>query len=218
MTRRGHPVLPPPLLLLTDRSQLPPGRSLTETIAACVDAGLRAVVVRERDLEDRERAELVFDLRQVLAPVGGTPLVAAPDVGRPDGVLLRDGEAVPRSRPRLLGRSCHSRDGLHRATRDECDFVTLSPVAESPSKPGYGPPLGRAGLHALTRPPATPAATAPAVFALGGVTAGNAGDWVASGAHGVAVMGALMRANDPAAVTAAILTDLNRQRPRLEEA
>ncbi|MDQ4008521.1 MAG: thiamine phosphate synthase [Actinomycetota bacterium] len=250
----------PPLLLLTDRSQLPTSRRLTDVVAACVGAGLRAVVVRERDLEDRERADLVHDLEAVLAPVGGLLLVGAPELGRPDGVHLRRADAPPRARPWLLGRSCHDAGDLHRAARERCDYVTLSPVAESPSKPGYGPPLGAAGLTALAR--RTPALASPsreapnfpvtgpgnlarhagggrsrvtgpgnlarhaggggsreagalpAVYALGGVTPGNAAQWLDAGAEGVAVMGAVMRADDPAAVVADLLRAVDRD-PRV---
>lgn len=210
----------PRLLLLTDGSQLPPRRRLADVVAEGVSAGLRAVVVRERDLEDRERAELVYDLGHLLQPVDGTLIVAAPQVGRPHGLHLRRTDAVPGSRPPLLGRSCHDAAGLARAARERCDYVTLSPVAGSLSKPGYGPALGRDGVRALTRPRRTEhddasvrghlvgvgATARPAVYALGGVTPQNAADWVAAGADGVAVMGALMRAEDPAAVTADLLS------------
>jgi thiamine monophosphate synthase len=42
------------------------------------------------------------------------------------------------------------------------------------------------------------------VLALGGVTAGNAGEALAAGAEGVALMGAVMRAEDPAELVGAI--------------
>ncbi len=67
------------------------------------------------------------------------------------------------------------------------------------SKPGYGPPLGIAGLAAGCR--ATPSLP---VLALGGVDIGTAGRCVAAGACGVAVMGAVMGAADPRAVVRAL--------------
>jgi thiamine-phosphate pyrophosphorylase len=73
------------------------------------------------------------------------------------------------------------------AARDEgCDYVTVSPVFPTPSKPGYGPPLGLAGLARLT-------GSAPPVYALGGIRPGDAPGCLAAGAHGVAVMGPAMR-------------------------
>jgi thiamine monophosphate synthase len=46
------------------------------------------------------------------------------------------------------------------------------------------------------------------VFALGGITAANAAQARAAGAYGVAVMGAVMRADDPGAVVAALLGEV----------
>ncbi|NIQ52743.1 MAG: thiamine phosphate synthase, partial [Gemmatimonadetes bacterium] len=59
---------------------------------------------------------------------------------------------------------------------------------------GYGPPLGPRALGGLPLP----------TFALGGVTPFNAADCMAAGAHGIAVMGTVMRARDPAGVAAAL--------------
>jgi len=71
-------------------------------------------------------------------------------------------------------------------------FVTVSPVAATLSKPGYGPPLGVDGVRA-----AVAAAGDMPVFALGGVTEDNARSFCDAGAYGVAVMGAVLRADDP---------------------
>jgi thiamine-phosphate pyrophosphorylase len=223
VTGRRAPL--PPLLLLTDRSQVPAHRTLTEVVADCVDAGLRAVVVRERDLEDRERADLVHDLGRLLTPVGGRLLVGAPELGLPDGLHLRSTDPPPRTHAGVLGRSCHDAEELARAVGEGCDYVTLSPVAQSDSKPGHGPPLGADGLESLARHGrgGGPGSLArhgrrgkangdapkfPAVYALGGVTPDNAREWVDAGADGVAVMGAVMRAPDPAAVVARLLRAL----------
>jgi thiamine-phosphate pyrophosphorylase len=201
---RGQAALPP-LLLLTDRSQLPADRGLVDVVDAAVAAGARAVVVRERDLEDHERTELVSDLRKVLAPVAGTLVVAAPTVANPVGVHLRRADPLPRTRPVLLGRSCHDATALARAAAEGCDYVTLSPVASSASKPGYGPALGPDRFAELAKQAGDAHGRRPAVYALGGVTPDNAGDWLAAGADGVAVMGAVMRAGDPGAVVEELL-------------
>jgi thiamine-phosphate pyrophosphorylase len=79
-------------------------------------------------------------------------------------------------------------------------FVTISPVAPTPTKPGYGPPLGVEGVRA-----AVAAAGDMPVFALGGVTEGNARSFCDAGAYGVAVMGAVLRAEDPDAVVRDLL-------------
>ncbi|MGH3384993.1 MAG: thiamine phosphate synthase [Nocardioidaceae bacterium] len=191
----------PRLLLLTDRHQLPAGRRLVDQASLAVEAGARAVILRERDLEDRQRAELAFDLTRLLAEVDGRLIVAAPMLGSPHGVQLRAADPWPRTRPPLLGRSCHNAAEVERARAEAVDYVLVSPVARSASKPGYGPPLGRRAFQRL----ASAGGGRPAVYALGGVGPGTAASWFAAGADGVAVMGAVMRADDPGVVVRALL-------------
>ncbi|HET7326779.1 MAG TPA: thiamine phosphate synthase [Nocardioidaceae bacterium] len=200
----------PPLLMLTDRHQLPPGHALREQVARAVEAGVRAVILRERDLDDRARTELARDLARVLTGAGGQLILAAPRLGLPHGVHLRADDPPPRERPAVVGRSCHSEDEVRRARAEGVDFVLLGPVATTSSKPGYGPPLGMAGLRELTaaHPSRDASMMQPRIYALGGVDASNAADWIAAGADGVAVMGALMRADDPGRVTSDLLSAL----------
>ena len=192
---------PPRLLVLTDRTQAP--RPLVDTVAAAVDAGARAVVLREKDLPDAERRALADELRPVLAAVGGTLVVAGPAGFAPgDPVHLAARDAVPVPRPPLLGRSCHSAAEVARAAAEGCDWVFLSPVFATSSKPGYGPALGPGGFAAL-------AAGGPSAYALGGVRPDDVPACLRAGAHGVAVMGAVMR--DPG-LAAVYLTALSRER------
>jgi thiamine-phosphate pyrophosphorylase len=181
------------LLLLTDRRQS--RQDLAEVVSGAVDGGVRNVVLREKDLPREERAALAEALRAILTPVGGQLIVAGPDPLDGDAVHL---SAVdPPSTAGLVGRSCHHAEDLARLS-DE-DYVTLSPVFPSPSKPGYGPPLGADGLARLCARTTTP------VFALGGVTTPDqVAACLAAGAAGVAVMGAVMRADDPAAAVAGL--------------
>jgi thiamine monophosphate synthase len=189
----------PPLLLLTDRSQLPPGRRLTDVVAAAVRGGVRAVLLRERDLLPSERGQLAEELRAVLDPVLGLLLSASPIVRPAAGVHLRAGEPKPSARAAFVGRSCHDAAELAAALDERSDYVTLSPVAASASKPGYGPALGADRFGALV------ARTPLRVYALGGVTPANAATWIDAGAYGIAVMGSVMRADDPTEVAAAHL-------------
>ena len=186
------------LLVLTDGGQAP--GPLVEVVRARVAGGARAVVVREKGLPPADRSQLVATLAAVVHEAGGTLLVAGglttpPSGGTLDGVHLAAGEAFPASPPPIVGRSCHDPETLRRAAEEGCTYATLSPIFESASKPGYGPALGPDALRGAPLP----------VFALGGVDASNAGRCVAAGARGVAVMGAVMRADDPAAVVAGLV-------------
>jgi thiamine-phosphate pyrophosphorylase len=102
----------------------------------------------------------------------------------------------------LLGASCHSLEEATAAAAAGAGYVTLSPVFESASKPGYGPALGAAGLGAMAARLRIP------VVALGGIAAGNAGACLQAGAAGIAVMGAVMAAADPGTAARELLAVL----------
>lgn len=186
----------PRLLVLTDRSQLRLGRGLVATITECAAAGLTHVVVREHDLAPPARRGLVA----ALAAVPGLCVISSrvPDPAA-HGLHLAAAATGrgpdPAAGCSVVGRSCHNRAEVRRAARDGLDYVTLSPFAASRSKPGYGPALDSAAFADLPLP----------TYALGGIVTGNAAAARDAGAHGVAVMGAVMRAADPAAVVADLL-------------
>ncbi len=178
----------PRLLVLTDRSQLSPGRCLRVQVALCRDAGLTHVVLRELDLQEPQREQLAADL----ADLGLTVIAARRDLAAAAGVhLAADQPTVPG----VFGRSCHDRAEVARAAAEGARWATLSPYATSGSKPGHGPLLPPDAFADLPVP----------TFALGGVSPGNARAARDAGAHGVAVMGAVMRAPDPGAVVGALL-------------
>lgn len=191
----------PELLVLTDRHQA--RATLVETVARAVEGGARAVVLREKDLGGTERAALAERLWQLLAPVGGLLIAASWPVGPTTAVHLAAADPLPAgSLFSPVGRSCHDESEVDAASVEGLDYLTVSPVFPTASKPGYGPPLGLGGLRALcTRTPVP-------VYALGGVGRGTAAGCRDAGAAGIAVMGEIMRADDPAAVVAGILAEL----------
>ena len=190
----------PRLLLVTDRSQLRLGRSLRRTVRECAGAGLTAVVVREHDLESAVRAALVADLASVPGLTVISSRLPAPAA---HGLHLAAGQGVPGEATghTWFGRSCHTPGEVRRAAAEGAAYVTLSPFAVTASKPGYGPPLEPAAYGEAAD------AEVP-VFALGGITPANAAAARAAGAHGVAVMGEVMRADEPTAVVAALLREV----------
>jgi thiamine monophosphate synthase len=131
----------PPLLVLTDRTQA--RAPLPEVVAAAVAAGARAVVLREKDLPLPQRAALADELAALLEPVGGLLVWAglAGSTGR-RAVHLSAADAFPAVRPPLVGRSCHDAAEVARAAAEGCDWVFVSPVHATASKPGHGPALG----------------------------------------------------------------------------
>jgi thiamine-phosphate diphosphorylase len=183
------------LVVVTDRRQA--RAPLPEVVAAAVAGGARWVLLREKDLPRPERLALAEALRTILAPAGGQLIVAGPDPLGGDAIHLAAGD--PPATAALVGRSGHSAAELDRLTSE--DYVTLSPVFPSASKPGYGPPLGLAAFGSLCRRAGRP------VVALGGIeTPAQAAACLEAGAAGVAVMGTVMRATDVCAAVAAIAT------------
>ncbi len=187
----------PPLLVISDRAQA--RRPIEEIAAAVLDGGCRWFSLREKDLPADARRRLLVALVALGHSYGAVVTVhddveAAIAAGA-DGVHLPGGASVEPVRARLpaalIGASAHSPTEAAAALRAGADYVTLSPVFPSASKPGYGPALGLDGLAKLV-------AEAPgAAVALGGVTAANAAACRRAGAAGVAVMGEAMRAADP---------------------
>jgi thiamine-phosphate pyrophosphorylase len=193
----------PRVLVLTDRRQLAPGRSMPETVAACVRAGATHVVLRELDLPHEERSALADSL----TTIPGLTLIAARSRFRgATGVHLSAAQPSDDAGAALFhGCSCHDESEVRHAVVGGASYGTVSPAAPSESKPGYGPPLGPSGVRRL----ATSAGSMP-VFALGGVTTDNAALFRDAGAHGVAVMGSVMRTESPAALVKDLIAAVGR--------
>ena len=195
----------PPLLLITDgrQARLP----LEDVVAAAIEGGCRWVSLREKDLSPADRLELLLRLIEIGRP-SGTKVTVHEDINAgaagAAGVHLPSGGSPARARRRLgadalIGLSTHRLPEIARAAEDGADYVTLSPVFATTSKPGYGPALGLVHLREAC------AATRIPVVALGGIGSETARACLEAGASGVAVMGGIMGAADPAAATAKIL-------------
>ena len=195
----------PPLLVITDRSQA--RRPLSEIAAAAFVGGCRWFSLREKDLPEAERRRLLAELVTLGRRFGATVTVhddtdaaiatgAAgvhlPDGGDPGAARLR----LPRG---LIGVSAHAPAQAAALLAAKADYVTLSPIFPSPSKPEYGPPLGLGAVRD------TAAQTSGAIVALAGIDEDNAAACLAAGAAGIAVMGEIMRAADPEATVRRLL-------------
>ena len=187
--------LPCRLLVVTDRRLA--ARDLPLVVHDAVSAGARWVWFRDKDLERADRLALA---RQVLAAIRGRAVMT---VGSDIGLVMELGlkaahlsmaADVAEARQTLgddalIGLSAHSLADVALAKARGADYVTLSPIFETASKPGYGPSLGLAGLQAAS-------ALGLPILALGGVSPTNAATVMGAGAAGIAVMGGIMAAGD----------------------
>src|SRR5258708_1503524 len=138
----------PPLLVISDRTQTT--RPLVDIAAAAFGAGCRWFSLREKDLAAGERRELLHAL-VTLRPRHGPLLRAHDDIASviatgADGVHLPGGGDPAAARallPRgLIGVSAHSPAEAAAQLAAGADYVSLSPIFLSASKPEYGPAIG----------------------------------------------------------------------------
>lgn len=196
----------PPLLLITDRGQA--RAPLAGIVAAAFEGGCRWVSLREKDLPAAGQIALARDLLAIARAHGATvTLHGTAELARAagvDGVHLPGGADVVAARDllgadALIGVSVHAPAEAGRISAGAADYVVAGPAFETASKPGYGPALGLAGITAMAQ------ATDLPVIAVGGITSSNAADVLGAGAAGLAVMGGVMRAADPASEIAALM-------------
>jgi thiamine-phosphate pyrophosphorylase len=103
----------------------------------------------------------------------------------------------------VLGATCRSPVSARAAVAAGATYLGAGPAFHTTTKTGLPEPLGPAGVGAVAHAvPGTP------VLAIAGVTAGRVPGLLAAGATGVAVIGAVANAADPAAVTEELLKAL----------
>jgi thiamine-phosphate pyrophosphorylase len=199
-TTLRHLRLPdPPLLLVTDRRQA--RHPLTEIVSAALAGGCRWVSLREKDLPDDEQVLLARRLLPKIHAADARLLVhgeaALAGLAAADGVHLQAGADAAAARARLgrnklIGISIHTVGEAAAIDPANVNYALAGPAFETPSKPGYGPEIGRKGLAEIARTAPVP------VLAIGGINTLRVAELIAAGACGVAVMGGVMRAADPA--------------------
>ncbi len=197
----------PPLLLITDRKQA--RRPLDELVAQACAAGCRWISIREKDLPQSEQIALVRTLQPIAQRAGARLILhGEAQVAREaalDGVHLAAGSDARTAR-QLLGRrgligiSIHSAGEAAELDAAALDYLIAGPAYTTASKPGYGPSLGPHGVAAIVCASPIP------VIAIGGIAADNIAAVMQAGAAGVAVMGGVMRAADPAKVMARLVS------------
>lgn len=199
------------LYLVTDRHQTG-GRPLTEVVRQSLDAGLKAVQLREKDLSTAALYRLAHDLRRLTSDYEARLIIN----DRLDIALAMDADGVHigvSSLPvaivrsiigfdKIIGYSAHAIEEARAAQNDGADFVTVGPVYPTPSKMVYGEPCGvkkMAEVAAVLKIP---------VIGLGGISGINISEALSADIQGVAVISAIMTASEPYAATASLLNKI----------
>jgi thiamine-phosphate pyrophosphorylase len=188
-----------------------PSDTLGDTVEAALRGGVRLVQYRDKDPEDPVRFERAKMLRllchqyQALFIVNDrVDLALAVEA---DGVHLGQQDLpVAAARhllgaDRIIGRSTTSPKELARAMQEGVDYLGVGPVYATPTKADKAV----AGLDYVRY--AASHSTLP-WFAIGGIDVQNLAEVLSAGAERVAVVRAIMKADDPAQAAEQLMTQL----------
>lgn len=197
------------LYFVTDRTQTN-GRPLVDVVHAALDGGVRAVQLREKDLEGGALFQIALDLRELTTRYQARLFINDRiDIAlavEADGVHLgQTSFPVPTARKllgseKLIGVSTHSQTEISAAAG--ADFLLFGPVYFTPSKAAYGTPQGLERLREAVRISPVP------VIAIGGIKSAQIPEILASGAHGIGVITAISAAEDPTQAARNLLANL----------
>ncbi|MGB9775040.1 MAG: thiamine phosphate synthase [Anaerolineae bacterium] len=187
------------LYVITD-AKLSRGRSHQEIIRAAVAGGATVVQYREKEGTTRRMMEEARALRD-LARQAGVPFIVNDRVDialavDADGVHVgQDDMPAPLARKlmgpgKIVGVSVDNVEQAIQAERDGADYVGAGPIFATPTKPDAAPPIGLDGLAEICRRISIP------VVAIGGINEENAAAVIEAGADGVAVVSAVVAAED----------------------
>lgn len=190
--------------------------SFCEQVAALVEAGVGAIQLRDKRCDDRlllaRARQLVAATRQsdTQAIVNDRPDIAA--AAHADGVHLGQNdlpvcEARTIVGPRqLIGVSTHSLEQAKQAVLEGANYLGAGPTFASTTK-AFAKFPGLDYLRQVSDEVSLP------TFAIGGITASNLADVLATGIQRVAVAGAVTGASDPASAAQALQSALKNAPP-----
>ena len=188
------------LYLVTDRG-LARGRSTLDIVKVAVSGGVTCIQLREKDCSTLEFIEQVRAIKNFLG-ARKIPLIindrldVALAVGA-DGVHLGQKD-MPLEMARkiagssmLIGISAESVQDAIEAENGGADYLGVSPIYATPTKTDTAPPLGIQGLREIKNRVKIP------LVGIGGLNNSNAAEVIRNGADGVAVVSAIVAADDP---------------------
>jgi thiamine-phosphate pyrophosphorylase len=199
-----------PVYVITD-----PGAPLpvAEQVLAAARGGAGAIQIRDKQACDADLAALVARLLPQVAALGARLIVNdrvdvalatvahGLHIGQGDG----DPEAIRARMPAgmILGLSIETEVQARRIPAG-VDYIGAGPVRATATKPDHAAPTGFDGLARIVAAAGLPA------YAIGGIKPSDAAAVKAAGCIGMAVVSAVVRADDPEAATRALVTEWGR--------
>jgi thiamine-phosphate pyrophosphorylase len=188
------------LYLVTDRS-LARGRATLDIVKAAVLGGTTCVQLREKDCSTLDFIQQALSIKEFLS-THGVPLIINDrlDVAQAvsaDGVHLGQTD-MPLDMARtivgdtmIIGISAESLKDAIEAEKGGADYLGVSPIYTTPTKTDTAPPLGLEGLRNIRNAVKIP------LVGIGGLNKDNSADVIRNGADGVAVVSAIVAAENP---------------------
>jgi thiamine-phosphate pyrophosphorylase len=173
------------------------------------------VQLRAKLASDRQVLEWAREIRKLTRECGSTFIVNDRfDIAlacEADGVHLGWDDLPPSSLPAaarerlIVGRSTHTLDQVERALRESVDYIALGPIFGTTSKESEYAARGLALLAAAVQAASRSGGSTHCLVAIGGITRENCASVLESGALAVAVISAVLDADDPAAATSDLM-------------
>lgn len=188
------------LYLVTD-SKLAAERPLESIVAGAVKGGVSCVQLREKMLDTREFVAMAKRLKQLLGPLQ-IPLIINDRIDvalacEADGVHLGQSDMSIGDARQLVGRdmvigiSAESVADAVAAEKGGADYIGISPVFSTMTKKDIAQPLGLEGVKEIRSLVGIP------LVGIGGINHENCRAVIKYGADGVAVVSAIVAAENP---------------------
>jgi len=188
------------LYLVTDR-ELSRGRTTQQIVEAALRGGVTCVQLREKTCSTLEFITHALSIKDHLkrhnVPLIINDRVDIAQAVNADGVHLGQSDMpiemakVILKDSMIIGISAESLKDAVQAEKDGADYIGVSPIFATPTKTDTAPPLGLEGLREMRKSVKIP------LVGIGGLNKKNAGEVIKNGADGVAVVSAIVAADDP---------------------
>ena len=172
---------------------------IAEHLEKALQGGVRAFQLREKDLSPKELLAVALELKPIIKKYDAKLFINdradIAEIAGADGVQLTEtsmpaGEVKDKFPNLIVGVSTHAKEGALLAEAEGADFITFSPIYETPSKTSYGPPQGLDKLRQVTQSVRLP------VLALGGINLNRVPECLEHGAIGVSVISDIWDSKD----------------------
>ncbi len=188
------------LYLVTDRF-LCGGKDIADVVRMAAEGGVTCVQLREKDCSTKDFLDSALKLKALLTPFH-IPLIINDRVdialaSNADGVHIGQNDMPPKIARELMGKnkviglSVENIEQVEEANDLDVDYIGVSPIFLTQTKWDIKEPFGIEGTIAAVKISRHP------IVAIGGIGKENAAQVIHTGAQGIAVVSAIVAADDP---------------------